>query len=105
MYRHRDCRDRFTPTTNSPTTPSSPTHGVVRATPSTNPSVGRIAKRGRSSIIITSRSKGKEKVGEGSSKDRVSEASQEAVILSSQEEPSDSSRRIYTFQVKSRCLE
>jgi hypothetical protein len=83
MNRRRDNRGRFTsgrstPTTNSPT----PSHGTIRATPSTNPYVGRTTRGGRSGRIVTTQTKGKEKVGEGSSKsEKVPSTSQQVVIL------------------------
>jgi len=84
MNRCRDPKSRFTrtrttPTTNSPT----PSHGTIRVTPLSNPSVGRILRGGRLGRIVTAQTKGKIKVGEGSSKERIPEISQEAIILSS----------------------
>jgi hypothetical protein len=83
MNRHRDNRGRFTscrstPTTNSPT----PSRGNVRTTPSTNPSIGRTTRGGQFRRIMTTQTKGKAKVGEGSSKfEKVPSTSQQVVIL------------------------
>jgi hypothetical protein len=90
MNRRRDNRGRFTSGRSTPNTTSpTPSCGIVRATPSSNPFAGRTTRGGRIGRIVTTQAKGKGNVGEGSSKtSKIPSTSQQVVILpvESQEE-------------------
>jgi len=83
MNRHRDNRCRFNSGRNTPNnTSSTPSRGTIRATPSSNPHASRTTRGGQLERIVTTQTKCKEKVREGSSKlVKVPSTPQQVVIL------------------------